>query len=54
MSISPSEFVPFSEIPAEFRAAADEVAAVVEAETFLGLLDSGERSALDAVLRLPA
>jgi hypothetical protein len=54
MSISPSEFVPFSEIPAEFHVAFDEVATVVEAESFLGLLDSGEGSVLDALLRARA
>ena len=44
MSISPSEFVPYSEIPAEYRMAAAEIEAVVEAQSFLGMLDNGDGS----------
>jgi hypothetical protein len=45
---------PTSEVTPEFRAASDEVAAVVEAEAVLGMHDNGEGSALEAILRIPA
>jgi hypothetical protein len=53
MSISPSEFVPYSEIPAEFRAQSAAIEAVIEAESLLGLLDPLEGESIwDTLMRV--